>query len=83
MAIGSGKPAGARKQLESVLADARRYRYAEPEFEARLRLGELDLRSGSAAAARSRLQQLQEDARKKGFLLIARKAKLAIGVHGA
>jgi hypothetical protein len=61
-----------------VRGDASRHGYAGFEFESRLNLGELELRSGKANAGRARLQQLQTDARNKGFLLIARKANAAL-----
>jgi hypothetical protein len=65
------------RALESARPEASRYGYVGFELEARLRLGELELRSGKATAGRARLQQLQSDARNKGFLLIARKANAA------
>ena len=59
---------------ESVHADASRRGYAWCDFESRLHLGELELRSGKTSTGRARLQQLETDARNKGFLLIASKA---------
>lgn len=70
----SGKDAEAAKALQSVVNEARRDGYVQFEFEARLDLAQLELRS-NRDSGRKRLQQLQEDARRKEFLLIARKAR--------
>lgn len=72
-----GRTAEAMHGLESVHAAASRRGYAWWDFESRLHLGELELRSGSSAG-RVRLQQLETEARNKGFLLIARKAGTAL-----
>jgi hypothetical protein len=45
--------------------------------EARLALGEIQIKSGRSAAVRAELKALEHDAKAKGFLLIARKAALA------
>jgi tetratricopeptide (TPR) repeat protein len=45
------------------------------ELEARLRLSELENRSGRTASVRARINELRNDAHAKGFLLIARKAE--------
>lgn len=70
----SGKESAAVKALQSVLSEAVRDGYKEFEFEARLDLGRLELRS-SRASGRQRLQKLEEDAGRKDFRLIARKAR--------
>jgi tetratricopeptide (TPR) repeat protein len=70
----SGKEAAAAKMLQSVLSESLRDGYKEFEFEARLDLARLELRS-SRAAARQRLEKLKEDAEQKDFRLIARKAR--------
>jgi serine/threonine protein kinase/tetratricopeptide (TPR) repeat protein len=71
----SGQFEQAKRSLMDVHDEAQRRGYGGFELEARLHLGELELRSGEQASARERLQQLQQDARKRGFLLIARKAR--------
>jgi hypothetical protein len=48
--------------------------YVGYQLESRLALEEIELESGKSAASRARLQQLQKDAKEKGFDLIARKA---------
>ena len=63
---------------EVVRAESSRYGYAGFEFESRLVLGILEIRSGNTSAGHARLQQLQTDARRKGFLLIAREAATAL-----
>jgi hypothetical protein len=47
------------------------------QFEARLALGEIEKKSGNAATGGLHLAQLETDARRKGFALIASKAKRA------
>ena len=64
----------ARQALMSILAEATRTGFLEYQFEARLALGEVEIRSGRVAAGQTRLTTLQKDAQAKGFLLIARKA---------
>jgi eukaryotic-like serine/threonine-protein kinase len=73
----SGKLEAAAKTFDAIRVESGRDGFAEYEFEARLGLAELDLQSGRIAVGRTRLQQLEEDARKKGFLLVARKARSA------
>jgi len=65
--------------LETVRLDASRRGFVWWDLESRLHLGEIELRSGKLVAARTRLEQLQSDAHRKGFLLIARKAATALG----
>ena len=67
----SGNEVGARKELDAMLASARKYGYLSYEFQARLALGEIDLPSPSA---KSGLRSLENEARGKGMLLIADEA---------
>lgn len=48
--------------------------YTTLDLRVRLQLAQAELRSGKQAAARARLDRLQSDARRSGFLLIARQA---------
>ena len=73
-----GKTTDAIWTLENVRREASRYGYAAPELEARLHLGEVEVRSGKASPGRAHLSQLRDDARNKGFLLLARKASVAM-----
>jgi len=70
----TGKEPAATKALQSVLSESVRDGYKEFEFEARLDLGRLELRS-SRASGRQRLEKLEEDASRQDFRLIARKAR--------
>jgi serine/threonine protein kinase/tetratricopeptide (TPR) repeat protein len=70
----NGKEPAAMKALQSVLSESVRDGYKEFEFEARLDLGRLELRS-SRASGRQRLEKLKEDAGQRDFRLIARKAR--------
>ena len=54
-----------------MLAEATKYGYVGYRFEARLALCEIDTKSGTAQA---QLAALENEARVKGFILIARKA---------
>jgi DNA-binding winged helix-turn-helix (wHTH) protein/tetratricopeptide (TPR) repeat protein len=74
----SGRSVDAAKTLSSVRDDAIRRRYVNYELEARLILGEMEIRSSKIEEGRARLQALEKDARGKGFLLIARKAIAAL-----
>jgi tetratricopeptide (TPR) repeat protein len=73
----NGKFAEAEVSLHSVLADAHRYGYLAIEFAARLALGISEIEASKVATARAQLAHLQTDARNRGFLRIARKAKEA------
>ena len=72
-----GKEAAASKALERVLNDSLRAGYKQYEFEARLALGRLKLRS-SRESGRQQLTKLETDAAAKGYHLIARKAREAL-----
>ena len=74
-----GGVAEAVKSLEGTLAEARRYGYLGYQLEARLGLGEMEIKSGRTATGRSQLGALEKDANANGFLLIARKAAKAKG----
>jgi hypothetical protein len=66
--------AAAKRTLDAVLAKATRHGYLGYEFQSRLALGEIEMKSGQIAVGRARLQTLERDAKAKGFLLIARRA---------
>jgi serine/threonine-protein kinase len=73
-----GKAADAKQELESTLEQTRKYGFVPEQFEARLALGEIQMKSGESAAGRAILAALEKDAKAKGFLLIAHKAASAI-----
>ena len=64
---------GARKELDAMLASARKYGYVSYELQARLALDEIGLLSGSPSA-KTQLRSLENEARGKGMLLIADQA---------
>jgi tetratricopeptide (TPR) repeat protein/TolB-like protein len=72
----SGKIGEAKTVLKEALAKATRSGYVGDQLECRLALEEIELKSGKSAASRARLEQLQKEAKEKGFDLIARKAAL-------
>src|ERR1700733_4052204 len=69
-----GPTTGVSRALENAGEKAKRFGYVGLEFEARLRLAELELQSGKAGSGRAHLKLLQHDAQAKGFLLLSRKA---------
>jgi tetratricopeptide (TPR) repeat protein len=73
----SGDPFDAQKQLENLIAETKKLHFIGHEFDARLELGRIQMRSGQAAAAKAELSSLERDARAGSYLLIARKAAAA------
>ncbi|MGD0213205.1 MAG: protein kinase [Terriglobales bacterium] len=78
IAAASGDLAAARRLLGEALSEATKANLLFFQYDARLALGELDVKSGNVAAGRARLTTLEQNARTKGFLLIARKAAAAL-----
>jgi tetratricopeptide (TPR) repeat protein len=74
-----GDPATAMTSLQATLAEARKYGFLVRQFDARLSLGQMEMKSGRTAAGRSHLGLLEKDAKARGFLLIAHKAAEAGG----
>jgi len=68
----------AAKNLEGVLAEAKKAGFLGYELEAELALGEIELQSGNIVGARRRLEALEGRAVAQGFGLIARKAAAAL-----
>src|SRR6185295_5229090 len=77
-AVGQDATSQARKQLQSVIAGARRLGYFSLACEARLALGELDLQSGSSLG-RAELEALAQETHARGLELISRKAASLLG----
>jgi len=73
----SGNPQQALDSLQNTLATAKASGIVDGQFEVRLALGEIEMKSGRLASGRSRLRHLTQDAEAKGYLLIARKAAAA------
>ena len=70
----SGKTEEALKGLASVEKEAHAAGLVAIEFEARLALGEVERKAGQTAKARTTLNELAQEAKAKGFNLIAVKA---------
>jgi hypothetical protein len=68
----------ALRALETVRTEATHFGYTGYDLEARLRIGEIELRSGKTNAGRARLEEVSKDAQAKGFLLVVRKANAAL-----
>jgi tetratricopeptide (TPR) repeat protein len=73
----SGAPAAAEESLNSTLSESVALGDVPTQLEARLALGELEMRTGKLDAGRARLAPLEKEAAAKGFLLISRKAASA------
>jgi tetratricopeptide (TPR) repeat protein/TolB-like protein len=74
-----GKTREANKHATEALQLATKHGFVPEQLEARLALGEIEMKSGEADTGRARLAALEKDAQAKGFLLIARKAARARG----
>ena len=72
---GQGKTGEAMKMVEAIRSEADRYGYLSFVLETRLALAEIARKAGGPSEARTQLAALENDARAKGFLRIARKAK--------
>jgi serine/threonine protein kinase/tetratricopeptide (TPR) repeat protein len=77
----AGNFAQAEKLLGPAIEYAKTGAFGLTEMNARLALGEVELKSGAYKSAGSTLKTLERDARAKGFLLIARKAAEARNAH--
>ena len=78
-ALREGAPAipEALETIERSQREAVHWHLGEPELEARLYLGQLELKAGRTRSGRTHLAALARDARARGFVLIARKAAAA------
>ena len=70
----SGKSEEAIKNLNTMLAETRKFGFVSYELESKLALGEIEIGAGKAAAGKARLEVLEKEASAKGFHLIAQKA---------
>jgi eukaryotic-like serine/threonine-protein kinase len=66
--------AAATKNLETSLNEISQRGLVGLQLEARLALGEIEIKANDPMAARTQLTRLERDAREKGFLLVADKA---------
>jgi eukaryotic-like serine/threonine-protein kinase len=74
----SGNFSDAQTKLDGAFAAAKKSGLMQWQFEARLAIGELELKYGKAAAGRAHLASLEKDASAKEFRLIASKAHAAV-----
>ena len=65
--------------LKNLVSTAGRFTFAEQLYEARLALGEIELRSADKTVGRSYLEALQKEASGQGFQLIVQKAAALLG----
>jgi serine/threonine protein kinase/tetratricopeptide (TPR) repeat protein len=72
-----GSAQNARRTLREVIAEATKGGSVDYQMEARLALGEIEIKFGNASGGHQQLQQLEKEAREKGFILIANKAAAA------
>jgi tetratricopeptide (TPR) repeat protein len=78
LAAATGKSEDAAKSMQVVIADMTRLGLVAVQFEARLALGEIQIKSPkSATAGQETLSALEKDATAKGFLFIAHRAQAA------
>jgi tetratricopeptide (TPR) repeat protein/TolB-like protein len=69
--------ADAMRQLQAALTEFTNRGQPRRAFDARLALGEMEIRAGQRDAGRARLASLEKDAEAKGYKLVARKAREA------
>lgn len=74
----SGSRSRALRSLKDALAEATRAGFVNHQFEARLALGEIEMSAGNPVKGRADLQDLENDAARRGFHLIASKAADAL-----
>ncbi|MGA2721362.1 MAG: tetratricopeptide repeat protein [Bryobacteraceae bacterium] len=74
----SGRTAAALASLAQSLRRAEELNAVNLQFEARLAMGEIEMRTGARTSGETRLAALQSDALARGFLRIARQARAAL-----
>jgi eukaryotic-like serine/threonine-protein kinase len=70
----SGRAAEAMKSLQATIAEATSVGRLGDALEARLALGEIEMKNGRAVEGRARLEELEKEAKGRGFGRIAREA---------
>jgi len=73
----NGRPAQGVQLLTKALARDGKSSQLGDQFEARLRLSQLEILAGNVAAGRAGLQSLERDAAQRGYQLMARQAREA------
>jgi hypothetical protein len=72
--------ATARQQLRSTIATAKKLGYYQIECEARLALGEAELKA-NPTSGRSQLETLEKETHERGLELLSRKARLLVSAN--
>jgi tetratricopeptide (TPR) repeat protein len=72
--------AAARQQLRSTIATAKKLGYYQIECEARLALGEAELKA-NPSSGRSQLETLEKETHERGLELLSRKARLLVSAN--
>lgn len=75
----TGDLSAALKSIEQSLSGAPRNGWVPSVLEARLALGEIRLRAGDVSEGRNEIAQVGQEARAKGFVLLAEKAAKSLG----
>lgn len=73
----NGHAIEASDSLRKTAAEAAKFGFVGYALDARLALAQIEMNTHKSLAARSALQRLEEEAKAKGYLLIARKAAAA------
>jgi hypothetical protein len=74
----TGHAPEASSSLRATITSAKAEGLLAGQFEARLALGEIQMKSSNVVSGRALLAILERDAKDKGYLLMARKAKGAM-----
>jgi serine/threonine protein kinase/tetratricopeptide (TPR) repeat protein len=74
-----GNKAGALELLEQVISESKKLGYEALWLEAGLARCEIDLQSGHPSTERAKLEQIAEQAKAKGLILIAKRALAVLG----
>ena len=80
LSAAQGRTAAAGKSLSVLVSQAAKMTCVPCQFEARLALGRMEMKSGQTAAGRTHLQALEREAQAQDFGLIAREAAEAEAV---
>lgn len=75
----TGGDVDSRRELESILAEARARDFVHIALESELALAEIELQRGESDAARRRLQEIAATAERVGWSLLADRARRAAG----
>jgi hypothetical protein len=78
----AGRPGEGIRELRRRIPEAQAAGYVNAALQARLALGEILLAAGDTAAGRAALSEVQAEAAERGFFLVARRARQALGGPG-